>query len=79
MMKNSADGSYISTFEAASSSSSDSLKGSSECDLFKSDKFTLFQRYCHSGLRHLGLKPLQEIDYFTTWKEVEPFSVSCFF
>ncbi|EXB27052.1 hypothetical protein L484_007397 [Morus notabilis] len=52
-------------FETASSLFRDSRKG---------DKYSLFQRYSLSGLRRLGLKPLQDIDFCRIWDEVEPFS-----
>lgn len=54
--------------ETASSLFRDSRKG---------DKYSLFQRYSLSGLRRLGLEPLQDIDFCRIWDEVEPLSV-CF-
>ncbi|KDP37706.1 hypothetical protein JCGZ_06847 [Jatropha curcas] len=38
------------------------------------DKYLLFEKFSHSGLSRLGLKPLQEIDLHEIWEEVEPFA-----
>ncbi|PON67284.1 Methyltransferase domain containing protein [Parasponia andersonii] len=69
-----ADDGISSLFEKASLSGRVSHSGS-ECDDIKSvDKYSLFLRYTQSGLYHLGLEPLQDIDFPRIWKEVEPFS-----
>lgn len=37
------------------------------------DKFWLFASYCKSGLSRLGLEPLEDVEFHTIWKEVEPY------
>ncbi|KAJ4975931.1 hypothetical protein NE237_001037 [Protea cynaroides] len=38
------------------------------------DKYSLFEKFCKSGLCRLDLVPSQEIDIFGLWKEAEHFS-----
>ncbi|RZC66024.1 hypothetical protein C5167_009719, partial [Papaver somniferum] len=37
-------------------------------------EYTLFEKYCNSGLERLGLQPLEEIDLFEIWMEAKPFA-----
>ncbi|XVE52851.1 hypothetical protein DITRI_Ditri02bG0157500 [Diplodiscus trichospermus] len=37
------------------------------------DKYSLFEKFCQSGLYRLGLKPLDDINFHCIWKEVEPY------
>ncbi|XP_062090481.1 uncharacterized protein LOC133796827 [Humulus lupulus] len=65
---------FCSVSETASLSGRDPPSGS-ECENVKSvDKYSLFLRYSQSGLCHLGLKSLQDIEFHRIWEEVEPFS-----
>ncbi|XP_028081226.1 protein RRNAD1-like [Camellia sinensis] len=38
------------------------------------DKYSLFERFCESGLHRLGLYYSKEIDFSGLWKEAEPFA-----
>lgn len=38
------------------------------------DKYSLFERFCESGLHRLGLHYSKEIDFSGLWKEAEPFA-----
>ncbi|KAF4386602.1 hypothetical protein F8388_006557 [Cannabis sativa] len=66
---------FSSVSETTSLSGRDSLSGS-ECENANctADNDFLFLRYSQSGLCHLGLKSLQDIELHRIWKEVEPFS-----
>ncbi|OVA07354.1 Methyltransferase domain [Macleaya cordata] len=38
------------------------------------DQYSLFEKFCKSGLGRLGLIPMQEIDFLGLWMEAKPFS-----
>ncbi|KAK2638594.1 hypothetical protein Ddye_026389 [Dipteronia dyeriana] len=38
------------------------------------DKYLLFGKFCHSGLCRLGLKALDNLNFYGIWDEVEPFA-----
>nr|GMC49759.1 methyltransferase-like protein 25 isoform X1 [Ipomoea batatas] len=38
------------------------------------DSFSLFMKFCESGLARLGINESQEIDYSGIWKETQPFT-----
>ncbi|KAK9275404.1 hypothetical protein L1049_022668 [Liquidambar formosana] len=38
------------------------------------DKYSLFKKFCETGLCRLGLKPLEDINFLGLWREVEPFA-----
>lgn len=42
------------------------------------DKYTLFEKFSYSGLRHLGIEPPQDMDLDGLWRECQP-SVVCLF
>ncbi|XVF79451.1 hypothetical protein PTKIN_Ptkin14bG0224100 [Pterospermum kingtungense] len=51
-----------------------SLDTGSRCQATVSaDKYSLFVKFCESGLCRLGLKPLDDINFHGIWKEVEPY------
>ena len=54
-----------------------SLHTGSRCEgTISADNYSLFQKFCQSGLcRKLGLKPLDDINFCVIWKEVEPYVV----
>ncbi|KAL6998988.1 hypothetical protein U1Q18_000155 [Sarracenia purpurea var. burkii] len=48
---------------------------SSKCEEAKLiDKYSLFDKFCRSGLQRLGLHYSKETDFARLWKETEPFS-----
>ncbi|XP_015888360.3 uncharacterized protein LOC107423331 [Ziziphus jujuba] len=68
------DDSPSSAFETAALSHEHFHIGS-RCEEAKPvDRYPLFEKYCQSGLCHLGLEPLQDTDFQEIWNEVEPFS-----
>lgn len=53
-----------------------SLDTGSRCQATASaDKYSLFEKFCQSGLCRLGLKPLDDINLRGIWMEVEPYVV----
>ncbi|KAK6270362.1 hypothetical protein POUND7_007467 [Theobroma cacao] len=51
-----------------------SLHTSSRCEeTIPDDKYSLFEKFCQSGLCRLGLKPSDDINFRGIWKEVEPY------
>ncbi|KNA02978.1 hypothetical protein SOVF_213490 isoform B [Spinacia oleracea] len=36
------------------------------------DKYTLFEKFSYSGLRHLGIEPPQDMDLDGLWRECQP-------
>lgn len=51
-----------------------SLDTGSRCQATASaDKYSLFEKFCQSGLCRLGLKPLDDINLRGIWMEVEPY------
>lgn len=40
------------------------------------DRYSMFVKFCNSGLDRLELNNLQEIEYSSVWKETEEFIVS---
>ncbi|KAE8699113.1 protein RRNAD1-like isoform X3 [Hibiscus syriacus] len=51
-----------------------SLHAGSRCEgTLSSDKYSLFEKFCESGLCRLGLKPSNDINFHDIWKEVEPY------
>ncbi|XVF18237.1 hypothetical protein REPUB_Repub11eG0004100 [Reevesia pubescens] len=51
-----------------------SLHTGSRCEWTTSaDKYSLFEKFCQSGLCRLGLKPSDDINFCAIWKEVEPY------
>ena len=39
------------------------------------DKYSLFEKFCKSGLCRLGLKPLPDVNFKEVWEEAAPFAV----
>ncbi|KAK8669227.1 hypothetical protein V6N13_106663 [Hibiscus sabdariffa] len=51
-----------------------SLHTGSRCEgTVCADKYSLFEKFCESGLYRLGLKPSNDINFHDIWKEVEPY------
>ncbi|KAK8698361.1 hypothetical protein V6N13_114483 [Hibiscus sabdariffa] len=51
-----------------------SLHAGSRCEGDASaDKYSLFEKFCESGLYRLGLKPSNDLNFHDIWKEVEPY------
>nr|KJB26980.1 hypothetical protein B456_004G269700 [Gossypium raimondii] len=51
-----------------------SLHTGSTCETTMSTyKYSLFEKFCQSGLCRLGLKPSDDINFLGIWKEVEPY------
>ncbi|WRX28229.1 Methyltransferase domain - like 4 [Theobroma cacao] len=51
-----------------------SLHTSSRCEeTIPDDKYSLFEKFCQSGLCRLGLEPSDDINFHGIWKEVEPY------
>ncbi|KAB2019161.1 hypothetical protein ES319_D08G278700v1 [Gossypium barbadense] len=51
-----------------------SLDTGSTCERTMSTyKYSLFEKFCQSGLCRLGLKPSDDINFHGIWKEVEPY------
>ncbi|XP_022717506.1 protein RRNAD1 isoform X2 [Durio zibethinus] len=52
-----------------------SLDTGSRCEgrTISADKYSLFEKFCRSGLCRLGLKPLVDINFLGIWNEVEPY------
>lgn len=62
------------------SGANDQSDGRSLCSRLRcegSDRYTLFEEFCKSGLCRLGLTSPHEIDLFGIWKGVHSFTVSC--
>ncbi|RVW94343.1 Protein RRNAD1 [Vitis vinifera] len=38
------------------------------------DKYSLFEKFCKSGLCRLGLKPLPDVNFKEVWEEAAPFA-----
>ncbi|KAL2943573.1 Protein RRNAD1, partial [Bienertia sinuspersici] len=37
------------------------------------DKYILFEKFCYSGLKHVGVELLQDMDLHGVWRECQPF------
>lgn len=58
----------------------DSASDGSQCDHDDrkgsfNDKYPLFEKFSHSGLCHLCIEPLQDMDLRGLWREYQPLAV----
>lgn len=52
---------------------------SSGCEGIKiNNKFSNFEKFCQSGLSHLGIEHSDDVNLQCIWKEAEPFAVCRF-
>lgn len=69
------DDKSVSMLDAAALSHGNSFNRSTRCEhTVSDDKYSLFEKYCLSGLCRLDLKPLDNLNLHRLWDEAEPFA-----